>query len=355
VKYLLCIAATLCAAAPLAAQERPVEPAPERTHVVRKGDTLWDLARTHLNDPFLWPEILRLNPEVVSAPTRLRPAVRLRIPSPEAGSAPRMTATEADAGSPGRFGNPEWGRSADAAAEHSVTVATPARAPAVAAGEFYRAGFLAQERDVTPLGRIAERHSPSLITASRPGRIQVNERVHLALVAAGSVRAGDSLHLVRRGRGARSLGRVFHPTGIARVTAVEGSVATVVIDRVYGMITEGDLVLPLPAFDAPGEAAPVAVAGPEGRLLAFEEAATLHMTQDVAFIDLGHASGIRAGDEFAVYRGRQARRWGVVPEVEIARLRVVRVDERTAAARVVSLQHPALEAGLVVRRVARMP
>jgi hypothetical protein len=355
VKYLLCIAVTLGAAAPLAAQERPVEPAPERTHVVRKGDTLWDLARTHLNDPFLWPEILRLNSEVVSAPTRLYPAVRLRIPNPEAGIAPRIAATQTDVGSSGRFGNREWGWSADAAAEHSVTVATPARIPGVAAGEFYRAGFLAHERDLTPLGRIAERHAPGLIEVDRPGRIQLNERVLLALVAAGSVRAGDSLHLVRRGRGVRSLGRVFHPTGIARVTAVEGNVATAVIDRVYGMITQGDLVLPLPAFDAPGEAAPVADAGPEGRLLAFEEAAALHMTQDVAFIDLGYASGIRAGDEFAVYRARQARRWGVVPEVEIARLRVVRVDERTAAARVVALQHPALEAGLVVRRVARMP
>ncbi|HUL57860.1 MAG TPA: LysM peptidoglycan-binding domain-containing protein [Anaeromyxobacteraceae bacterium] len=60
------------AAAPASAAGREVE--------VRAGDTLWDLARRHLGDPFAWPRLHRANRELVADPDLIFPGQRLRVP-----------------------------------------------------------------------------------------------------------------------------------------------------------------------------------------------------------------------------------------------------------------------------------
>jgi LysM repeat protein len=63
--------ATAAAAVPLA------EGAPQ-TYVVRRGDTLWDISRTFLRDPWYWPEIWHANPQIEN-PHLIYPGDTLRL------------------------------------------------------------------------------------------------------------------------------------------------------------------------------------------------------------------------------------------------------------------------------------
>src|SRR5690606_22331106 len=74
----LALAALAILAAPVRAQEPPLTQ--QREHVVRRGDTLWDLAGHYLGNPFLWPMIYEANRSVVEDPHWIYPEERLVIP-----------------------------------------------------------------------------------------------------------------------------------------------------------------------------------------------------------------------------------------------------------------------------------
>ena len=58
------LAAALVALAAHAAQEVALNPDHPDRYVVKRGDTLWDIAARFLRDPWLWPEIWYVNPQI---------------------------------------------------------------------------------------------------------------------------------------------------------------------------------------------------------------------------------------------------------------------------------------------------
>ena len=65
------------ALAPRLATAQQAEP---RTYTVKRGDTLWDIAKQYLGDAYLWPEIYRLNTATIEDPHWIYPNEVLILP-----------------------------------------------------------------------------------------------------------------------------------------------------------------------------------------------------------------------------------------------------------------------------------
>lgn len=330
-------AAALLAAAPLAAQD---EPQPAQVHVVRPGETLWDIARACLADPFLWPEIFRLNTATVEDPALIYPSERLVLPA----CAGQQV-----------YDEPVFGGQQEGPRGPTLRIGQTEPQPAVLQGDFYRASFIARPAEVPLVGRLEEAEFQSVVEQRIPPHINLYQRVFVRVDPA-RVSVGDRLHFLREGREIRRVGRVYQPTGIGTVAAMDGATATVVVVGLFDQLHVGDAAIEAEAFPIRHTEQPRRVSADlQGRVLGFQDESPLQKTESILFLDIGRRAGVGVGDEFEAYDPPTERRWGRRPEIAVARMQVVKVTEGTASVRVTHLEQPRIAVGLPVRRVARMP
>jgi hypothetical protein len=329
-------AAALVVAAPLSAQDEPGQPA--QVHEVRPGETLWDIARVCLSDPFLWPEIFRLNTATVEDPALIYPRERLVLPA-----------------CAGQAEEPVFGPPQTRPTGPTLRIGEIEPRPAVLQGDFYRAAFVARPAEVALVGRLEAPEFESVASVTIPPQINLYDRLFVRVDPA-RVAVGDRLHLVREEREIRRVGRVYRPTGMVTVAALNGATATVVLVGMFDQVRYGDAAMLVQAFPLRTLEQPRTVSPDlQGRVLAFQDATPMPRTESILFLDIGRRAGVGVGDEFEAYDPPAEQRWGTRPEVAVARMQVVKVTEGTASVRVTHLDQPRIAVGLPVRRVARMP
>lgn len=381
--------------------------APE-THTVREGDTLWDLAKHYRGDPFLWPDIYRMNTSVVEDPHWIYPGEVLRLagadsvhavpttdtPEPASGPvaqadsaaadstaadstataepAPAMASddpaegppqqtlaqlTTVSANEPGEEEQGLFGPKRKQLLQESIKAYNNQPYRALRRSEFYSSGFLTEKQKL-PFGTVLGPVTPQQVRASSVNANAMPfSTIAIEAPRNGTYQIGDTLLVATLGPEIESYGQVVVPTGLIRVVdTVQGRYVANVV-ATYGPIRNGQRVLPAEKFAPSGDAHAVPVTeGVKATFIGGPGRQDLKAPQMVVFLNKGREDGVAAGDLFEIRRraerlpdGRQ-----LINEV-MATLQIVHVRDHTATGRLINILSPDIPPGTDARQVAKLP
>lgn len=242
-----------------------------------------------------------------------------------------------------------------AEAERRTRAAIRPNVPVKRRGEYEAAPFVIATTALNESGTVGRRvGAPGADDREYAQRALLADEVQLRAGSGQSYSVGQRLVVVVPGVLLDKQSRVVVPSGVlevVRVDATSGAIA--VVRRQSGQITQGQHILPIEG-EASDRVELTRLESPDMRsTVRWVETETLLPTlQSYLLLADGTAKGVRAGDEFALYRAA-----GVTPspDVLVAVVRVVRSDTDGSSAVVVRQQESGVATGLVARRVARAP
>jgi hypothetical protein len=369
------------------------------THTVKKGDTLWDLAKTYFGDPLTWPQIYKMNTAVIEDPHWIYPGEVLQlagtapsvIPSEPAAAPPVAAApglvevAPAPAGEPRPAAEPEayaetpmpapgggargpgpipgdptrlFGTSnAEGATGDQLVAYTEKAYRPLRPGEFYSAGFLTEGQKLSYGEVLGDVVPPMVANLQAPSTASQFSRIGIVPPKGATYQVGDSLMVAMRITSYAGYGDVIWPTGLARVVEVTPGQAVALVLNQYGRIRIGQVALPLERFTPGGSARAVPVAdGIEAKVIQARSSNVLTEQQTILFLDKGREDGVAPGDVFELWRTPEER-WDAASTVAepMARLQIVRVGEHTSSALVVRVISADIKPGTTAKQVAKLP
>ncbi len=342
----------------LAPAAAPVEG--EVTHVVKKGDTLWDIAKAYLKDPFRWPEVFQRNTDVVENPHWIYPGEVIRISGSEVRPevlARVMTKPVA----PARTG-----------LERTVFSTLPAyvsdRIPGtgevlgrdqvgvVRVGEVEAAPYVDREGGPSGAGRLAAAYDrPGIAAKASDQRFQLEDPVFVQVPSGRVARVGDRYLIVIPGASIDDGSQLMIPTGIVRVESVEpGQPALARIVRQFGDIRLDQLLVAVESAVPAATATRIpASSGRPAHVLWVHNDPVLPTLQSYVVLSLEAGNDVAVGDQFTLMDAT-VDPTHPAPPVPAAVAQVVRVTPFAITALVVDHDQPTVKAGMPARLTARM-
>ncbi|MBI5826416.1 MAG: LysM peptidoglycan-binding domain-containing protein [Deltaproteobacteria bacterium] len=340
------------------AQARPEEKEPGYYTIV-KHDTLWDISKRFMKNPFKWPVIWKLNPYIKN-PDLIYPGNVVRITpdgievigrkEAEVEKLPVVSIEEEKAGGEAVVLEPE--PEAQPKPEAAVAPKEAAEAAAVKG----------------PGKGVPERRKAVVFAVRRKGFVTDKAMRESAVIVGSKVdkmylSAGDGVYLKFKDRGDASAGKLYtvyvvdgaveHPVtkkrlgnivdnlGVIRITGT-GEVMEGVIETSFKEINPGAL---LKEFKEPYEvAASEAGTTVDGVLVASLENREELSTGDIVYIDRGAKDGLKTGNLLRAYREKikdeadpidRKSKLGL-PPIELGTMMVIEAGEETSACVVIS-------------------
>jgi len=367
----------------LAAQSLAAQEAQPRTHTVKRGDTLWDLAQQYLGDAFLWPEIYRLNRDVVEDPHWIYPGEVLRLPGeggpptvaqlPAGAEVQQPTAPAPQA--PGAAGLPPvnpleptvfgkvqtTGIGGVGATAFDANVINAAPPPTVRAGEVIAAPYVDREGGPRGFGRILKSGDiAGVAEASERFRFQAYDRIFILPPVGEIAPEGQRYVAYKLGPIIEGQGQVIIPTGIVEVirAARSDTAAVANVVKAFAELSATDRLMPIDTVGVSTTSRPQRVVrGPSTKVMWVYGEPVLASVQNFVVLGVSSQQGVRMGDEFVIYLPAPKREEGQLadPEILISKAQVVRATPFGVTAVIVGQEQPAIKEGMSARVTARMP
>jgi LysM repeat protein len=340
-----------------AAVRAPAEEERTPPYIIKKGDTLWDIAHTFFKDPFLWPFIWKANPAVTN-PDLIFVGNKLIIPalSPaeralQAEAAPKVPVVE----------TPEPAREAEAAVQEVPEEKTEA----VAASPKPIQPVPAQEEETPARGSrlimpeeqifpIVDKYAmlsagfviatdyetgDTIVGSPEKGKayFSYDDIVYVTMRGAEKISIGDKyliytpLYKVKHPKTGKNMGKLIKGLGILQITAKDpaAKVLTARITLSFDEIEKGNMLTPYQEPTAIYHSAQKKGKDISGYILEVVDKRSINAQSDVVYLDKGTVDGVEPGDRFLVYE-ESARRG--FPRKVIGEVRVILVKERTSTA-----------------------
>jgi len=363
----------------LAAQSLIAQESQPRTHTVVAGDNLWDLSQKYLGNPFLWPEIYRLNRDVVEDPHWIYPGEVLRLPGET--SAPTTVAVQpptpgeetpvapppaayppATPGEPTVFGKTQTTTTFGATTGYADTgVVNAAPAPTVRTGEVIAAPYVDREGGPRGFGRILRSGDiAGVAEASERYRFQAYDRIFIAPPPGHVAPEGERYLAYKLGPVLDNQGQVVIPTGIIEVTrAARSNVAAAAhVVKAFTELSATDRLIPIDTMGLGTTIRPLRVHdGAESEIKWIYGEPVLPSLQNFVVLGLSARDGVKMGDEILIYLPQQHYDKGELddPEIPISKAQVVRATQYGVTAVLIGQEQPAVKEGMPARVIARMP
>jgi LysM repeat protein len=329
----------------------------EVVHVVKRGDTLWDLAKAYLKDPFRWPEVFQRNTDIVENPHWIYPGETIRIPASEV--KPEVLAKISTRPAPPSdrtvFSTAPLGSVADRIGSNGEVLGREYQG-GVPRGEIEAAPFALKAGGPSNKGALVAAYDrPGIVTEAGERRFQLHDRIFLKAPSGVAGNAGDLVLSYRLGPEIGENAQLVVPTGIIRIeSSAPGQPSIGRVVRQFEEITLDQSIIALESIPASvGKPTPVAP-GPEEKVIYVPNEPVLPSVQNYVLLSAKSANGVRVGDQFTLIDNSVDPKHPS-PPVPAAVAEVVRVTPYAVTVIVVDHEQPRIYPGMLARLSARAP
>ena len=264
-----------------------------KEHKVVKGDTLWDITQTELNDPFLWPKVWKENPWIEN-PHWIYPNQIIKIPlylsqkenrEEETASKPATAFQET--------AKEEQAAPEPAKEEVKNEAAQIIKQPLINNNLLMVSGYIS---DTVPgVGQIVDSPSQKIIFGN-------DDLVDVSVDR--PAQAGDKFYVIKASGPVehpitgKEIGYVITIGGIAEIVKIKNGETMAKITKSFREIDKGDRLYPCYDIESPMTTGHFRSPDINGMIIATANNMILQSMLDIIYIDKGCKDGIEVGDMF---------------------------------------------------------